>query len=422
MSSSPAESGENRVAIQPLVRISSLGEIEEMGNLQVLNEGRWFFDGKKLPSIMKREEFSTGYYPGFPWFLDSMRPSGFLGRAFGKYVSKLSNLSDDPEMWSDLELLELLATKDCENMPGNFIIGQEALDEYLEVRNQIRSNNFGPYTYNDYPELADNALLGNAKVGSSAGGEQPKFASVVQNPKDEGYKHVLVKFTSPRLDQPAGQRWGDLLIAEQTANAVLRKHGFETAETKVLKDKKERRFLESERFDRVGLLGRRGMISIGSLDAALVGTSLRNWVESATALQEADYISSSDLETIRELYSFGQMIGNADMHPGNLSFFLPELEGELFKLCPVYDMLPMRYRPNSQGEILPVSFKLDLPKAENMEAREKMYPKALEFWDSLSMDEQLSEDFRRIAIQAREDLEILHSAQLKGNSITQVNS
>jgi len=129
MSSSPAESGENRVAIQPLVRISSLGEIEEMGNLQVLNEGRWFFDGKKLPSIMKREEFSTGYYPGFPWFLDIMRPSGFLGRAFGKYVSKLSNLRDDPEMWSDLELLELLATKDCENMPGNFIIGQEALDE-----------------------------------------------------------------------------------------------------------------------------------------------------------------------------------------------------------------------------------------------------------------------------------------------------
>lgn len=412
----------SKVASQPLFRVTSVGDVENIGDLLVLQDGRWFLDCEKLPSIMKREEFSTGFYPGFPWFLGSMRPSGFLGRAFGKYVSTFSNLSDDPEKWSDLELLSLLARKDCENMPGNYIIRQEALDEYQEVREHVLRNEFGAYDFNDYPELAENALMGNPDFGSSAGGEQPKFASVVRNPKDESCKHVLVKFTSPTLDQPAGERWGDLLIAEQTANAVLRKYGFQTAETKMLSDNKNRRFLESERFDRVGLLGRRGMISIGSLDAALVGTSIRNWVESATALQEADYISSTDLETIRDLYSFGQMIANTDMHPGNLSFFLPELEGELFKLCPAYDMLPMRYRPNAQGEILPVSFKLDLPKAENIESREKMYPIALEFWDTLSKDKQLSEDFRRIAIQAREDLEILYSDQLQGNSITQVNS
>ena len=407
-----SRTADSKIIAQPLFRVSSEGDVEDMGDLVVHQDGSWFFQGDKLPSIMKQDEFATGNYPGFPWFLDSMRPSGFLGRAFGKYVSTFTNLSDDPEAWSDLELLGLLASKDCENMPGNYIIGTPALEEYLEVRKHILANQFGAYKFNDYPNLADNALRGNADFGSSAGGEQPKFAVIVQNPQDEYCKQVLVKFTSPRLDQPAGRRWGDLLIAEHCANAVLRKYGYQTAETKVLRDNKERRFLESERFDRVGILGRKGIISIGSLDAALVGTSLRNWVMSGSGLYEAGFISHTDMETIRDLYSFGQMIGNTDMHPGNLSFFLPEIEGELFALCPVYDMLPMRFRPSPHGEILPQQFQLDPPTTENQAAREKMYPLALEFWETLSQDQHLSEDFRTIAIQAGRDLENLHSAQL----------
>jgi hypothetical protein len=393
-----------------------------MGLIQVLRDGRWYLDGTKLPSIMKREEFSTGYYEGLPWFLDSMRPSGFLGRAFGNYVSQISELCDDPDRWTDLELLDLLASQKCENMPGNFIIGKETCTEFLWVREQILSNNYGPFTYRDYPELADNALSGEAKVGSSAGGEQPKFAGIVQNPTEEHSKNVLVKFTSPTLDQPAGKRWGDLLIAEHTANAVLRKNGFQTAEIKGLQDIRGRRYLESVRFDRIGPLGRRGMISIGSLDAALVGSSQSNWVEPATALHKEGYISRQDLEAVRDLYSFGQMVANTDMHPGNLSFFLPEQEDEQFSLCPVYDMLPMLYRPNPHGEIIPRNFKMELPKPENQESRERMYPIALEYWETLTRDEKISEEFRQITTQAQHDLQTLHHSQLEGKSFTEMPS
>lgn len=72
-----------------------------------------------------------------------------------------------------------------------------------------------------YEQLASDALAGEI-VGSSAGGEQPKFTYYAQTPS--GNKHVLVKFTVPQ-QTAVSQRWGDLLIAESIAAQILRDGG-----------------------------------------------------------------------------------------------------------------------------------------------------------------------------------------------------
>ena len=43
------------------------------------------------------------------------------------------------------------------------------------------------------------------------------------------------------------------------------------------------------------------------------------------------------------------MIGNTDMHAGNLSFIAEQ--GRPYSLAPAYDMLPMGFAPGSSGSI-----------------------------------------------------------------------
>ncbi|MEN3751888.1 hypothetical protein ABC733_01725 [Mangrovibacter sp. SLW1] len=72
-----------------------------------------------------------------------------------------------------------------------------------------------------------------------------------------------MKFTAPD-DNPVSERWRDLLLAEHLALGVL------GVQTEVF-DFAGQRFLEIPRFDRVGLLGRVGVISLRALDAEFVG-------------------------------------------------------------------------------------------------------------------------------------------------------
>jgi hypothetical protein len=48
---------------------------------------------------------------------------------------------------------------------------------------------------------------------------------------------------------------------------------------------------------------------------------------------------------------FGEMIGNTDMHLGNASLIGGDQAPHT--LAPVYDMLPMRWRPAATGEVMP---------------------------------------------------------------------
>jgi hypothetical protein len=57
-------------------------------------------------------------------------------------------------------------------------------------------------------------------------------------------------------------------------------------------------------------------------------------------------LPSGDLSTATQAYVFGQFIGNTDMHFGNLSFFVQDVMRPRFELAPIYDMLPMMWRPS----------------------------------------------------------------------------
>jgi hypothetical protein len=110
-----------------------------------------------------------------------------------------------------------------------------------------------------------------------------------------------------------------------------------------------RRFLEVERFDRVGQLGRRAVHSLTSLDSEFVGDAVSPWPVLAVRLVTSGVITSEAAEVATILYAFGVLIGNADMHNGNLSFISER--GRPYEIAPAYDMLPMAFRPGSGGNL-----------------------------------------------------------------------
>jgi hypothetical protein len=59
-------------------------------------------------------------------------------------------------------------------------------------------------------------------------------------------------------------------------------------------------------------------------------------------------LAATDAAHLATMELFGAMIGNSDMHLGNVSFFT---EGR-FALAPIYDMLPMHLAPTARGEVL----------------------------------------------------------------------
>lgn len=109
--------------------------------------------------------------------------------------------------------------------------------------------------------------------GSSAGGEQPKFTTFAMTPN--GPRHVIVKFSE--LEQgPVSERWRDLLLAEHIALNTLTEAGISAAPAQIV-DHAGQRFLEVERFDLIGTLGRRALHSLATLDAEFVGAGTGDW-------------------------------------------------------------------------------------------------------------------------------------------------
>ncbi len=157
----------------------------------------------------------------------------------------------------------------------------------------------------------------------------------------------LVKFTA-ETDNTVTRRWRDLLLAEHLAGRVLTDAGLPAVESQIV-DIGPRRFLEVERFDRVGPLGRRAVHSLTSLDSEFVGDAVSPWPVLAARLATSGIITSEAAEVATILYAFGVLIGNTDMHNGNLSFVSEH--GRPYQIAPAYDTLPMAFRPGSGGNL-----------------------------------------------------------------------
>jgi len=365
----------------PIMRIDAQGQPSPFGRMVPLASGAVWVD---------EEDGLSKRFDGLPWFLDDMRPQGFMGRTFASTHPELQ-LGNDPRFWSDDDVLRALAL--CgDDLPGNLVVGEAAFARFHTLPERA-SRAASPA---DYPALADAAMQGSMG-GSSAGGEQPKFCSIVG--EGDAARHVLVKF-SPAGDAPADQRTRDLLVCEHLALHTLANAGIAAATSRIDAGA-GRVFLEVERFDRTPInaanprgLGRIGMVSLMVYDAEYVG-AMDNWAATANRMHERGLLRPADARTLCLLEAFGVLIANTDRHYGNISLLL---DGDDWALAPAYDMLPMLYAPVG-GELVPRNF-ADQP-VQPTAATLPQWPLALalarSFWASACADTRISAAFRQTA-------------------------
>jgi DNA-binding transcriptional ArsR family regulator len=389
----------------PVYRVDATGRANEWARVHALHGGVWAEWVGEAPAWAERALDREGFLDGFPFFLSDLRPRGFLGRQQARRVAEALRLPVDPRSWSDDDTLVFLQAEG-DALPGDFVMGDAPLRRVLaraldatttEVTDAMVAESARAVRY---PELAARASAGGAG-GASAGGEQPKFLTALR--RDDGVvQAVLVKF-SPPMDTPVGRRWADLLAAEAQALTVLAEHGLATAGVRVL-DAGGRRFLEVARHDRVGAQGRRGVVSLEALHGAFEGGgAATDWPAAAEALARGELIGVAGLDVVRRLHSFGELIGNTDMHFGNLSFWLDDALP--FRPTPAYDMLPMGWAPSTQGEVVEWTFGPRAPLPGVRPAWSEAATWAAEFWRRVADDATVSAEFREIARRAGDHVE-----------------
>lgn len=326
------------------------------------------------------------WFDGLPWYLTDLRPQGFLGRAWGRRLAARLRLAEDIRLWQEEEILYALTIFDGD-YTGGWLVGNENYRRWIEadvpqaitVDEKIAS----------YTRLAHDALAGEI-VGSSAGGEQPKFTCYAQT--SQGDAHMIVKFTVPQKTAIA-QRWGDLLLAESIALRLLRETGIAACEATTLFSPEGQVYLEAKRFDCVGIAGRRPIVSLEALQSEYV-SSPGIWPDVMRHLLDQKLIAEETLARCEKIWAFGRLIANSDMHAGNLSFYLTDAP---FEMTPVYDMLPMAFAPNSAGMMRNEAVELKFDFTVSPAAWRFAIPLATTFWQTLATDKRISPDLRAIA-------------------------
>lgn len=348
------------------------------------------------------ETLSTRLYENLPYFLDDLRPSGFLGRLIPHLYPDLG-FPEDINRWTDDDCL-LYFIRCGWDLIGNFIIGEASYESFLA--NRIKRLDVVPENNREkrYPEIAD-LVLSTGIPGSSATGEQPKFLSIRETKK--GLLPVMVKFSPPVVDA-ISRRIADLLICEHIAHDVLRQYG-KMSPRSCLLGGASRLFLEMERFDRNTSEGRRGVVSLRALDLEFVG-KLRFWAETAESLFHQKKIDPGTYRDIVWLDTFGRLIGNTDRHFGNISFFC---EGEkIIGLAPAYDMLPMMYAPH-QNQLVARTFDPTPPKIFETVVWEDALIAARDFWSQVRRHPQVSEEFKSLTADNESKLALLSTVPIR---------
>ncbi|MEE9394503.1 MAG: type II toxin-antitoxin system HipA family toxin YjjJ [Planctomycetota bacterium] len=362
---------------QALFRIDAAGIAEHLADVCPIMGGGYYVEAlgseRWLGGLC-----GDGLYDGLPYFVDDLRPQGYIGRQIARTMG--APYPQDPRRWSSSQVFAWLIETGAD-LPGALVFGSKALDAALSSPKVVKPN--------EYPKLAAQTLSG-AVPGSSAGGEQPKFAAYSAK-----VGQVLVKF-SAKKDGQAVCRWRDILIAEHHALTTLRRNDVEAAVSRLF-EFEGRTFLEVERFDRVGAKGRNSMISLAAIDAEFVGEG-RDWVTSLRALLKKKLVPAEDVQRAVFLQLFGTWIGNADMHLGNMSL---QAHKQGFSLLPAYDMTPMLWAP-IVGE-LPTQANLKPPVRDPRFSSEwgSSARMALEFWSTLEKESRLSDDYRSIATESK---------------------
>ena len=361
----------------PLYSVDPHGNTVGIAQIRPLAHGGFMLTLQPGSPTVLLGEAGNGLYDDLPWFLDDLRPQGFLGRQIAAKLAEISSdFPADPKLWNSEQVGRYLVANG-DDLSGNFKLGHQA---HLRIRRRANV-----VTSDDYPALAD-AVMAGEPPGSSAGGEQPKFTAYHA---ERG--HVIVKFSPP--DQGAvARRWRDILITEYHAAEALHGKQFPAAETHLV-DAGGRLFLESQRFDRHGEFGRLSMLSLQTIDAEFTGLR-SHWPTVMQALAKIHLVRPQHVLDALVLWGFGRLINNTDMHLGNLSL---AIDGDIFRLLPVYDMCAMGFAPRS-GEVLPFTFTTpDIGEKEGIseEILAVATDMANSFWKALAKDPRISAEFRQ---------------------------
>lgn len=366
-----------------MYRMNEMGTIQSFATIHPLaNDAHW----------VERESGGGTYFEGMPPFLADLSPQGYLGARFADNHPDL-RLPQRLNDWSVDHRLIAVARR-VEDGIGNLVVGEESLNRLMQYRQQGRPV---PITSDEYPQMAEHAL--SVDVGSSAGGEHPKFVAF----SGEKKAHVLVKFSAVE-DNAATQRWKDLLVCEHIAMELLEREGRGeskgkgvTAPASRVLDVGSQRFLETERFDRVGSYGRYGVVTMAAFSHEYIGEG-ENWSITAKRMHDEGYIDTPTLNQIRWLDLFGSLIANSDRHLGNLSFFQkdPLDPKTLTGLTPVYDMLPMGLAPQF-SHVAERQFTPPRPQVHNRDIWADAARAALDYWERVAQDERINEAVRNFA-------------------------
>jgi hypothetical protein len=347
-------------ARQRIYQHLSGGNIEPFADVEFLSGG----------STLERTGTATRLYEGLPPYTSFAAPSGFLGRRLAHEASKAPGLPTSLKDWNDDHRVAYLFTMGM-NLPGNLVFGDTSLQRELDFRH------LPPTPAKDkldhYVGMA--TQLKHAAYGSSAGGEQPKFLCLTE---DTG--HVIVKFAK------LGSRMAELLPLEHLALRFLDETGVPASRAQLLVSD-DYVFLEVQRFDRIGLTGRFGMLSAGAVDDEFFGKR-DSWPEFAARCEQMKYLSSEDARRVDTMAAFSELIGNSDRHFENISLLIRE-DGEYQGIAPAYDILPMRYA-SIGGGVDPALTTID-PKVGTIGAKPEVwgraYAAAERFWKAAQFED-----------------------------------
>lgn len=381
----------------PLYRITADAGVELLGELLAIGRTEFALRPQRpLPALMQPPLFSSGVFPDLPWFLDDLRPQGFLGRHFAHRLSATLAVPRDLRLWTGDHTITALIEFGHDQL-GDLVLGERGLERALAAIDQPVDVLKPAERATAYPALAIAALQGEP-VGSSPGGEQQKFTASLA--VDDGVESLIVKFSEVG-GNPVAARWASLLRCEAIAAHVLIERGIQAAANRVY-EADDHIFLESPRFDRTPRLGRRGLVSLAALDAAFYGHASTPWWSFAEALHRDGWIDAADADALQRIHWFGALIGNSDMHLGNVSLELRD--SRPFALAPVYDMLPMAWKPSAQGALVSRPFNLTVPTAGQLPQWRWAAEAALVFWAAVSGNVNIDSDLRDAASAAQRAL------------------
>ncbi|MEY4643731.1 MAG: hypothetical protein RLZZ596_562 [Pseudomonadota bacterium] len=379
----------------PLYAVDTEGRVKLTGTVQLIEPEGTILDVAAMGWPVE-DEFADGVWPGVAYPLQDMRPQGFLGRSFARALAQDLGVKDSPSEWDDDDVLFILTQRGSDTS-GNLILGDVALQRWLQAKAAPQAPIPVADQASAYAELANRASSMGA-LGSSAAGEFPKFTAQRELPGSHT-PHVIVKFSGAEASGAVG-RWSDLLVCEHLALQAIRDcEGLSSPDSRILQSD-GRTMLEVERFDRHGQFGRSPLCSLETIDSAILAKSSADWGTLGELLFAQGWVSKWAVRQMRLIWTFGKLIGNTDMHKGNLSF----VPGLPMTVAPVYDMLPMMYAPLAGGEITQLRFQPSLPAPGERDVWIEACRCAIRFWQTAAADTRISEGFRTTCAQNAAEL------------------